>query len=347
MITSYLEKQQNELLQNKLEIEKEINTLQIHIKENVEMIKLLEQSNDPNYESFSPREVNGKSKAKIKELQKEQKVLQEEIEKVNKKYQDCILKQVELSEVLQMARKTVIHDDNPSLNDEIYRIMLLETQENERKRISRELHDSTVQNLTSLVHKSELCSKLVDMDPIRCKLELNMMSKTLREIINDTRQMIYNLRPMSFDDIGLDVTIERTLEKLESSESKKIKFSVEGEPYDIKPVIGITLLRIIQEGCSNAIRHAKASFIQVTLSYEEDMILVTIADDGAGFDMEKTANESRDDFSGFGLSMMKERVFLMSGNLKIESKINVGTKILVEVPIKKEELDNGSQSYDS
>ena len=97
----------------------------------------------------------------------------------------------------------------------------LETQENERQRISRELHDSTVQNLTAMVHMTELCSKLVDMDPIRCKLELNKMIKNLGEIIDDTRKMIYNLRPMSFDDIGLDITIERTLDKLGSNRHER------------------------------------------------------------------------------------------------------------------------------
>ena len=163
------------------------------------------------------------------------------------------------------------------------RLKLLETQENERQRISRELHDSTVQNLTSLVHKTELCSKLIDMDKVRCKLELNIMSKTLRDIINDTRNMIYNLRPMSFDDIGLEVTIERALEKLESSETKKINFSVVGESYKINPVIGITLLRIIQEACSNAIRHADCSIIKVVLNYQPGTIILSIKDDGKGF----------------------------------------------------------------
>ena len=91
---------------------------------------------------------------------------------------------------------------------------LIKFQEQESERIARDLHDSTVQNLTSMIHKIELCSKLIDMDPIRCKLELTMMSRTLRDIINDTRQMIYNLRPMSFDDIGLEITIERASDKI-------------------------------------------------------------------------------------------------------------------------------------
>lgn len=338
MVSSYLEKLQNELLEEKLCFEKELNNLQIQLKENIEFIKLLEETNDSNFESFSPRKVNSKNREKIQRLKEKQKLILETIEQQKIQYSECMKKMEELSSVIKVAKTTMIAQEKTStVDDEIYRLMLLETQENERQRISRELHDSTVQNLTSLVHKSELCGKLVEMDPVRCKLELNMMSRTLREIINDTRHMIYNLRPMSFDDIGLDVTIERNLDKLETSGTKKINFNVMGEPYQIKPVIGITLLRIIQETCSNAIRHADPSLIQVVLTYEKDKIIIQIEDDGIGFDLEKVNNESRNDNSGFGLSMMRERVYLLSGSIKVKSKTGVGTKVIVEVPITKKE----------
>lgn len=325
-------------MQDELNAEKELSDLQIHLRENIEFIKLLEESNDPNYEALTPREVNPKNKSKILELKEEQKEIQKAIDKQKIYKSECEQRLEELMTVLSEAKKEMIGDNHENMMmDESYRITLLETQENERQRISRELHDYTVQNLTSLVHKAELCSKLVEMDPVRCKLELSMMSKTLRDIINDTRQMIYNLRPMSFDDIGLDVTIERALEKIESSESKKINFEVEGETYQIKPVIGLTLLRIIQEGCNNAIKHASASYVQVVLIYQSDMITVKIEDDGKGFDTSHISTDSREDNSGFGLSMMRERVYLLSGNIEIDSKIGSGTKITVNVPIKNKE----------
>lgn len=326
-------------MQDELNAEKELSDLQIYLRENIEFIKLLEESNDPNYEALTPREVNPKNKSKILELKEEQKEIQKAIDKQKIYKSECEQRLEELMDVLSEAKKEMIGDNHENMMmDESYRITLLETQENERQRISRELHDYTVQNLTSLVHKAELCSKLVEMDPVRCKLELSMMSKTLRDIINDTRQMIYNLRPMSFDDIGLDVTIERALEKIESSESKKINFAVEGETYQIKPVIGLTLLRIIQEGCNNAIKHASASYVQVVLIYQPDMITVKIEDDGKGFDTSHISTDSREDNSGFGLSMMRERVYLLSGNIEIDSKIGSGTKITVNVPIKNKEV---------
>lgn len=244
----------------------------------------------------------------------------------------------EAAKVLRQAKADVAcRCDRNTLEEERYHTSLLETQENERQRISRELHDSTVQNLTAMVHMAELCSKLVDMDPIRCKLELSKMIKNLREIIDDTRKMIYNLRPMSFDDIGLDITIERTLDKLEATGTKKIHFVVEGTPYQLKPIIGITLLRIIQEACSNAICHANPTLIHVLLRYEQGAITVIVEDDGTGFDVHILDERPRDDNSGFGMSMMKERVYLLSGSIQIDSKIGVGTKIIVKVPISNKE----------
>ena len=335
MVCSYLEKLQNEYLEEKINIEKRLTSLQIRLKENMEFIKLLEENSDPNYASFTPREVHSKNTEKIAELKDEQKKIIEELEEVKQLHQESVEKLDELNSVLKVAKSSMISkdEDERKIDEDIYRLKLLETQENERQRISRELHDSTVQGLTSLVHKSELCSKLSDMDPIRCKLELTMMSKTLRDIINDMRQMIFNLRPMSFDDIGLDVTIERTLDKINTEETKNITFSVEGEPYKIMPVIGITILRIIQEACNNAVKYADASLISVKLIYEENEVVIYVEDDGKGFDTEHLDIESRNDNSGFGLSMMKERVYLLSGTISITSKMNEGTKITVHVPI--------------
>lgn len=332
MISEYLKKFQSELITNKEEIHKSIQTLELQIKENKAFIKLLKEENDSNYESFSPRDINPKGREQIQHLEEQQELLQEQLDTKKKEYASCIAKLNELNEVIAELEQK-INDSDSDISDDIFRLKLLETQENERQRISRELHDSTVQNLTSLVHKTELCSKLIDMDKVRCKLELNIMSKTLRDIINDTRNMIYNLRPMSFDDIGLEVTIKRALEKLESSETKKINFSVVGESYKINPVIGITLLRIIQEACSNAICHADCSIIKVVLNYQPGTMILSIEDDGKGFAYEETECNCKADNSGFGLSMMKERVYLLSGKIDIHSKINAGTKIQVEVPI--------------
>lgn len=343
MVCSYLENLQREYLEQKISIDNVMSNLQLQLKENIEFLKLLEEDIDATYESFSPRKMTSKSTQQIEELKKRQKEILIETDKVKEQQSLIIQKIDELNSVLKVAKtsdaklKELELAEKDEVDSELYRLTLLETQEKERQRISRELHDSTAQNLTSLVHKTELCTKLIDMDPIRCKLELTMMSRTLREIVNDTRQMIYNLRPMSFDDIGLEITIERAIDKLKQDKICNISFNVEGESYYIKPVIGITLLRIIQEACNNAIKYAEASVISVKMIYEENSIIILIEDDGKGFDVDNLDVASRNDNSGFGLSMMRERVYLLSGEINITSEENDGTRVEVIVPINNKE----------
>ena len=337
MVCAYLEKLKQEYLEEKLNIDKTISSLQMKLKENIESIKQLEENSDGSYETFSPRDFNSKSKLRIKELEQKQADMMQSIEAAEIKQIEIEQKIEELKDVIEAAKVEAVKlkEIKPKTGSGkgISKLTILEIQENERHRISRELHDSTVQNLTGMVHKTELCSKLMEMDPIRCKLELSMMSRTLRDIINDTRQMIYNLRPMSFDDIGLDITIERAIDKIKNDKGCNVVFTVEGESYSIHPVVGITLLRIIQEACNNAIKYAEANVISVKMIYGEDEVIITIADDGKGFDIEGLDVSSRADNSGFGLSMMKERVYLLSGEIDISSEIDVGTTIQVKVPI--------------
>lgn len=353
MVANYLKNLRKEYIAEKKEIEGCLHDLEIELKENMELKKMLQSESDESFASFVPREVNPGNKKKQEELEAEQKNILAKIESKQKLLGKFCQKIDELESVIKLERDASVYQekeasvaDKNALDDKVYRIRLLETQEEERYRISRELHDDTVQNLTSLVHKAELCSKLIDMDPVRCRLELLSMTRFLREVISDTRKMIFDLRPMTFDDIGLDVTIERTLDKLETDIPKKISFHVEGESYPLKPVVGITILRIIQETCSNALCHAYASRIDVLLKYEEDQVKILVEDDGVGFRVEKINNDNKKNFSGFGIDTMKERVYLLSGEITIDSELGQGTRVTVCVPAGKEE-DNGSQHHDN
>ena len=333
MVKEYLEKTRQKFVDKKAELTEKEKELHLHIRENIEFIRMLEEESDPNYESFTPRKVNSYNQNKIVELKGEQKILTEQLNEVRKELYDLNVDIYEIDSVIKVESEKIANENTIKDNDANpkYKITILQTQESERQRIARDLHDTTVQSLTSLVHKSELCKKLVDIDPLRCKLELSSMSKILRDVIEDTRKMIYNLRPMSYDDIGFDITVERFLDKMRAYSNVKYDFKVDGEPFDINPVVGITLLRVIQEACSNSISHGNASHICVTLKYVQDQLELIIEDDGCGFDMETIPETTRNDNSGFGLSMMKERIYLMSGELKIISSVGNGCKIIVRV----------------
>ncbi len=114
-----------------------------------------------------------------------------------------------------------------------------------------------------------MLKKIIESDPVKCKLELFSIGQTLRKIIEDTRGLIYDLRPMSFDDIGFDVTVERALDRFQRFHRIECGYYTEGTSYPINSVVQITLLRVIQEACNNAVKHAQASYLEVKVSYLE------------------------------------------------------------------------------
>lgn len=330
MVKDYLEKTKQRFLEERVNLVKQEKMLNNHIKENIKFIQLLEETNDSNYESFTPRDVNPYNRNRIHELEEEQKTIMEQLNDVQSALSELDCKIGEIESVIKVAKENAVSESD------INRLALLETQEKERQRIARNLHDSTIQNLTSLLHKSELCSKLIEVDPIRCRLELLSLNKVLHDIIEDTRHMIYNLHPMSFDDIGFEVTIEHYLDELKNHSNIRFIYKTEGNPYRLASVVSLTLLRIIQEACNNSIKYANPSTVNITLTYQKDALQLTIIDDGEGFDLNTLPEKSREDHSGFGLSMMRERVYLLSGTLDIKSEIGKGCVILINIPIKED-----------
>lgn len=340
MVINFLIEYQNSLIKEKSELETEQKNCNVRISEIIQFIEQLREEDD--FDALSPRKQNSDIQKKIFELEKEQNCFFKKSEKIKQRLQDIDSKLDELESVLNVARNEN-EDREKQINgilekDDIFKLKMLEIQEKERQRIARDLHDSSVQNMVSMVHKIELCSKLVDIDPIRCRLELVNMSKVIKEVIEEMRQMIYNLRPMSFDDIGFDVTLERELTRIQNL-GINTNYTIEGEKYKVNPVVSLTLLRVIQEACNNAVKHANATMISVHIQYEEDKICAIVHDNGKGFKVDKCKLESiREDNSGFGLSTMHERVCLLSGKLVIHSELGVGTEIIIEVPRKKEEI---------
>lgn len=339
MVVDYLKKTRDEFVKQQTNLIEKINTCENNLKENIQFVQMLEETNDPSYEAFTPREVNTFNRKKVAELLEERENITNQITELQSQLNmlDCNI--YEINSVIKVAQKNISDLSNNYGNiDYETRLILLKTIEKERQRIARDLHDSTTQSLTSLVHKTELCAKLLDVDPIRCKLELFSVNKLLRDIIEETRRLIFDLRPMSFDDIGFDATLERVLDKFQTQDNIKCSYHVVGEPYSIDNVVQLTFMRVVQEACNNAVKHASASRLDVTLTYTDSELILTIADDGKGFDVDSVSASSRDDNSGFGMSIMKERVYLLSGTIDIQSSLGNGCAITVTIPIAKEKI---------
>lgn len=211
---------------------------------------------------------------------------------------------------------------------------ILESHENERSRIAMELHDSVVQNLTSLIHKTELCTKLVDKDSIRTKLELQTMISTLKNSINEIRAIIYNLKPMSLDDLGLKVTLERYIKQISIYSGFNVTLTIENEEFDdeISDIVAVNLLRIIQEACTNSIKHSNGNKIDVHIVEIDDMLEVRISDNGEGYDLDENDTPIIPNDS-FGLAIMKERTELLSGNIEFINSETNNASVVVKIPL--------------
>lgn len=296
-----------------------------------------EKKKIPNISMFSPlsteeaEEEDVISKDEMTELLNKLEELDKKWEKQRSITQSFDRLKSFLSE-MEFKLKADCNQENNTFID--YSTKLLETQEMDRNRISRDLHDSTVQSLTSLGHKMEYCSKLIDRDPVKVKLELQTMIDLNKEIINDMRAIIYDLRPMSLSNLGIVSTLESYCLHIRLDENIDVSFKVEGEEKQLSSIVSVTLYRIFQEACNNAIRHSKAKRLYVKLSFLENAIEMDVEDNGIGFDLVSVEERAKEDFlHGFGLSTMKERAKLLSGTFLIDTKPEFGTKIHVSVPV--------------
>lgn len=237
---------------------------------------------------------------------------------------------VGIGKIIMNSRKD---DISKSSEFHMKQFSVLDVQEKERQRISRDLHDSSLQDLTHLVHQVELSSLYIDQDPLKAKLELASIESGLRKVIDDIRNRIYDLRPMTFDDLGLRETLLNFFSVLNREGHFEILVDIDDIEDEFlteeKKISLIMIYRIIQECVQNGMEHSRGNQIKVVLKKKKNFILIQIADNGIGFDLEEAEKKDRH----FGLSVVKERAFLLGGEMKIDT--DHGTTVSIEIPRKK------------
>lgn len=366
---NYLNNRLSMLSDEKIIIITKINNIEIEMEEIKEKIREISSDMDDTFEIFSPRVKKNdfirdeieKLKNNIEELSckkeklcEQSKMVDEDIKlikdalsesdnesdsEINGEYNSDDETQLEKSDNKNDSNKS---DDTEQHNskkaDKIYfknnlGIHILESQENERQRIARDLHDSTVQVLANLVHRCEICSKVMDVDSVRAKLEIEVIEKTLKESISDMRNIIYNLRPMIFDDLGFEATLTKVVNKINNSTDFTVTLETEGEKINLEQIVAITIIRIIEESCNNSLKHSNGSEIKIYIRNINKKLHIEVSDNGDGYVIDEILKPEENNNKGFGISMMKERVALLSGEIAIDSKINEGTKIIIDIPI--------------
>ena len=209
-------------------------------------------------------------------------------------------------------------------------------QEEERKRIARELHDETSQVIASLNASLEAATGMLPAGADKTKTILRKAQALSINILDDIHKLIYELRPSLLDDLGLVTAVRWLAENNLETLGITVNLKKPGRERRLPPRIETTLFRVIQEAVYNIARHSYAKKASINLHFRKNSIRVHIMDDGAGFDVDE-AISSKDRPRGLGLLGMKERVELVSGTLYIRSRLSGGgTEIDIEIPLNRE-----------
>lgn len=212
-------------------------------------------------------------------------------------------------------------------------LRIIEAQEDERKRVAREIHDGPAQSISNAVIKAEICERLIDKSIDDAKNELQNLKKVMRDSLQEVRKIIYNLRPMALDDLGLLPTLERYVISFKETTGIDVGLKCRGIDDILKPAISLTVFRIVQEALNNILKHSKSPNATIILERIDSNLSIIIYDNGVGFNT-KTVNMTSSGLTGgFGLFSMKERVALLEGEFDIVSEERKGTRIKILIPL--------------
>ncbi|MGP4077730.1 sensor histidine kinase [Halobacillus sp. K22] len=207
-------------------------------------------------------------------------------------------------------------------------LQIIEAQEEERRRLSREIHDGPAQMLANVMLRSDLVDRIYRERGIdEAMKEMRSVRTMVRSALYEVRRIIYDLRPMALDDLGLIPTLKKYLATVEDYNDLEISFTLFGEERRFESKFEVALFRLIQEAVQNAVKHASASVIQVKTELKAGAAMIIVKDDGKGFDPKSKKDKS------FGLVGMRERVDMLDGDLNIDSSPGEGTIVTIHIPI--------------
>ena len=251
----------------------------------------------------------------------------------DQKVENLMLVSVDESEIIEAQYKSQeLHEERmeKKLKEQQYRsALILEGQEEERRRISRDMHDGIGQYLTALKYNLEGISAIKSE-----KERLDNSKKLLQDIIKEVRRISFNLTPVALSDYGIVSVLNKFSEEM--SKISKIPVSFEnstGFQARLEPKTENNLYRIVQEGVNNAIKYSEATEIKIMLSHNEQFLHLEIRDDGKGFDYETLDKQGYFTATGHGIFNIKERVNFIHGAVYVDTAPGQGTAIKIDLPI--------------
>jgi two-component system sensor histidine kinase DegS len=210
-------------------------------------------------------------------------------------------------------------------------VRIIEAQERERRRLSRQMHDGPAQSLTNLILQAEICERLLDVDLEQARAELKNLKNSVTGTFHEVKGFILNLRPMMLDDLGLVPTLRRYMESFSENSDVLTDLEVLGKERRLAPYQEVTTFRIVQELLNSAKEQSHASSARITLDMEGDRLRVVFEDDGDG--LEITDALASQDAEKLGLVTMRERVEMLGGEMHFDSGLGRGTRVSFQLPI--------------
>ena len=251
--------------------------------------------------------------------------------------------------------------------DKLVGARIIKAVEDERFRMSRELHDGPAQDLANLIFQTSICEKLVDFNPDEAKANLQQMRQQIRDCLSSVRQVIFDMRPMALDDLGLEAALHQLVAKMAARGVVSAEYQLDGDPVKLSKYVEVAAFRIVQEALNNVAHHSGQKSARVRVLYTKSALSILIEDEGQGFDMDEfelaqaaaeaqeenaveEVEETRDvnapqgegdqpkKTMHFGLVSMKERAKMIGAEFQVTSAPGKGTRVHLRIPYRKEDV---------
>lgn len=210
---------------------------------------------------------------------------------------------------------------------------IIQAQEEERRRIAREIHDGPAQAMANIVLRAEICEKTMQTGKGDLGTELADLKRLAKDCLKEVRRIIFDLRPMTLDDLGLVPTLRRYVEEVDKQVPFEVRFAAFGKERRLDQGVEAALFRFVQEALTNCRKYAKPGKAEVRADFLPGYVRVVVEDDGVGFDSDEVLRRQSKKNEHFGLLGMKERMDLFDGEFEIISSPGKGARVVAQIPL--------------
>lgn len=207
--------------------------------------------------------------------------------------------------------------------------MLIQTQEAERQRLARSMHDGPAQALSNFILQTEIAMRLFERDQTKAKEELGSLKNSASSTFQKVRSFIFELRPMMLDDLGLIPTLTRYIDSLKGQSTFDIRFNSFGMDKRLESYLEVMIFRAVQELLANAVNYSQAAQVKVQIDSSGGEVRVSVEDNGKGFD-----TNDLEQTTGMGLKIITDRVEMLGGEMNIDSVLGQGSRVSFVIPAK-------------